>query len=1124
MNENRGTLEALADELAILLSPLTTMTPTAATVLLKELGLVLDEAQMASIAPALTQTIGGIGQLISLDFDLNVSIDAGDSGAVITKRIATLDQVVTVISGFEQLRTDLAALALPPEASPIIADLPARLFNYLLALYLECSRGINELLEFAGVLERTDMNVGVFDPARPFFTINTYHLDRIGKWFSDPLGRLADLYDWGKPGFDGKKLLPVLERAVGEFGLPVLFDTSQVPPLLDLVFLGLVARTDLNPPGLELRLNDPLSKGTLERAAGKWSAKLSLDTNVPADTSLLLQPGSLTIQSPEATKPAGALILFYDYIRQASDPLMLLSLLGVCRITVEEIAASVALSFSANGTAQLVLSSDLKRGRVRISTDGADGFIAKILSGFQLDAAFDLGFGYSAQEGLHFRGSSALQIELASHTTLGPVSVDALTLTIGIQDGKFPISVRADLGTSFGPLTATVQGLGFEVDIALASNNKGNAGPLDIQPRFRPPDGVTIGMDGGGFKGGGFLIFDEDRGEYGGGLELDFLGIVTITAVGLLSTKFPDGHKGFSLAIIISADFPPIQLGFGFTLIGVGGLLGLSRTVDEDALREGVHQGALGSVLFPHNVAANARRIVNDLQRLFPPAESHFLIGPMVQFGWGTPTILSLEFGFVLDIPRPAFFILGRLRIGLPFQDLALFDVRVTFVGGVDFSAGQLWFDGTLLDSRLLTFPLTGDMAVRLYWKDNANFVLTCGGFHPAYTPPPMGFGTLQRLGITIFDGNPRLRSETYFAITSNTVQWGAKAELFFGIDAFNIYGFIAYDVLIQFDPFRFVATLSAMLAVRSGSEVLLSIRVDALLEGPTPWHAKGTGSFEISLIISISIDVGFEVTLGESRHDTLPPIEVLPQLAAALADATNWRATLPSGANLQVSLRAFDAPPGTLVLHPFGSLDITEKLVPLNLPVQKLGTQRIADGPVFSVEHVLLGGAPGQLTPLREQFAPAQYLDMSAAQKLSSRSFEDYEAGVEVGGGDAINADYSKGLSVEYEVIYIPQHRKRVLFRLAEFLFHSFVRGGAVSQSPLSAAQTAPSVLGAPNTQVAPEQFAVTSTHNLVLHASNMIFKSEAEARAAMNQAVERDPSQKNGLQVVPPYLARAA
>jgi hypothetical protein len=496
----------------------------------------------------------------------------------------------------------------------------------------------------------------------------------------------------------------------------------------------------------------------------------------------------------------------------------------------------------------------------------------------------------------------------------------------------------------------------------------------------------------------------------------------------------------------------------------------------------------------------------------------------MVKLGWGTPTIVSFEFGFILDIPRPAFFILGRLRIGLPFQDAPLFDIRVAFAGGVDFELGQLWFDGTLHDSRLLTFALTGDMAVRLFWKDNANFVLTIGGFHPAYTPPPMQLGNLQRLGITIFDGNPRLRAETYVAITSNTVQFGARAELYFGIDIFNIYGFIGLDVLIQFDPFRFVAMLTAMLAVRSGTEVLMGIRVDALLEGPTPWHAKGTGHFEISLIIDIEIDVDFEVTLGGGRRDTVPPVKVLPKLAEAVANPNAWRAVTPAGSHLHVTMRSFEPPTGALVLHPFGSLEITEKLVPLNLPVHKLGSQRIADGRVFGVETVSIGGAAGQIEMLREQFAPAQFIDMPDAQKLSSRSFEKYDAGVRVGGGSAVNADYVKRLDVDYEVIYIPKRKKRVFFRLATLLFNTFARGSAVGQSALSAAQAAPSPIGAPKVTVAPEQVAVASRTDLTLHGESMIFASEAEARAAMTAAVDRDPSLTRTLQVVPLSLTRAA
>ena len=46
----------------------------------------------------------------------------------------------------------------------------------------------------------------------------------------------------------------------------------------------------------------------------------------------------------------------------------------------------------------------------------------------------------------------------------------------------------------------------------------------------------------------------------------------------------PDGSPGFSLLVIITAEFGAgIQLGFGFTLLGVGGLLGLNRTMRLDA-------------------------------------------------------------------------------------------------------------------------------------------------------------------------------------------------------------------------------------------------------------------------------------------------------------------------------------------------------------------------------------------------------------------------------------------------------------------------------------------------------------------------------------------------------------
>ena len=116
---------------------------------------------------------------------------------------------------------------------------------------------------------------------------------------------------------------------------------------------------------------------------------------------------------------------------------------------------------------------------------------------------------------------------------------------------------------------------------------------------------------------------------------------------------------------------------------------------------------------------------------------------------------------------------------------------------------------------------------MRLYWGANANFLTTVGGFHPAYQPPPMNLPALRRLTLALVSGdNPRLTLETYFAVTSNTAQFGARLELYAAAWKFNAYGFLSFDVLFQFNPFYFIAEVTAMLALRVGSSSIASIKL----------------------------------------------------------------------------------------------------------------------------------------------------------------------------------------------------------------------------------------------------------------------------------------------------------
>src|SRR5205807_5358196 len=273
---------------------------------------------------------------------------------------------------------------------------------------------------------------------------------------------------------------------------------------------------------------------------------------------------------------------------------------------------------------------------------------------------------------------------------------------------------------------------------------------------------------------------------------------------------------GFSLLIVISAEFTPIQLSFGFTLNGVGGIFGLNRRIVVAALAEGIRTNAVKSILFPENIVANITRIISDIKQFFPPQPDHFVIGPMAKLGWGTSSIITVELCLLMDLPNPMFAIVGVLKALLPDREAPILQLQVNFLGVVDFDRGYIFFRADLFDSRLLVYSITGSMAFLVSWGEAKALALSVGGFHPDFrdlpTIPalPDGFRSMARIGISLLsDDNPRLKVESYFAVTSNTVQFGARVELYAEQSGFNIYGFLVFDVLFQFDLFHFFAKLS---------------------------------------------------------------------------------------------------------------------------------------------------------------------------------------------------------------------------------------------------------------------------------------------------------------------------
>ena len=1142
-NEDKiGSLESLALGLGRLFGPLEKdLKDGNARAFLAQLGLQLPAAAtgVPAFANAIESTVAAVKQMPGLVSQLISDLGGSDYTRVVTTGIDLTKAAIGTIKGINDTATAIRGMSGPTGIPPATLNefannLPRRFVDYLVVRNLESAPILPEVFEFIGVVERNLRNSGSADPTLPEYTEYHFHVDRASAFISSPLDRLQAMYGWGDAGFDGSTLLRTAQSLLTKAGFPAIVDDTVSPFVLDAIVFEAAARTDVDPRGLELRFAESINIDSAIpfNQGGDWQLEALTSGDISASTSLLLQPNGRVTFTPPSAMTTGEYGLRFTAGKADGTPWMIFgdpqgSRLQVAKFIVQ---AKAGLNFESGGaaSADVFVGGEIKGGKLKIDFSTADGFLAQVLSGVNMESDFEMDFGVSSKEGVFFVGSATLEIQLPTHIDLGPIKVDALTFSVGIQDSTFPITVSANIGAQIGPIAAVVEQIGLKATLSIPQDrNEGNLGPLQFDIGFKPPTGAGLSVDAGPVKGGGYLFFDTDREEYAGALQLVFSEWIALRAIGLITTRMPDGSKGFSMLIIITVEFGTgIQLGFGFTLLGVGGLLGIHRTVKIEPLTAGVRTGAVESVMFPTDIIANAPRIISDLRAFFPPQQNIFLLGPMAKIGWGTPTLLSVSLGIILEIPSINITILGVIKVVLPDEQADILRLQVNFIGRLEPANKLLWFYAELYDSRVLFITLEGGMGLLVRWGDQANFVVSVGGFHPRYTPPPLPFPTPPRLAISLLNESyARIRIEAYFAVTSNSVQFGAHAELFFGVSAFNIQGHLGFDALFQFDPFFFSFGLSISLSVKVFGIGLFSVGFSGLLEGPTPWHIEGKGS--ISLLF-FSISVPFSATWGEEADTKLNPIEVFPLLEQELGALTNWRAELPAGNNISVSLRKLgDQESDRLVLHPVGTLKISQRRIPLNLELDKVGNQACADANLFSLAATVGGG--GSQNVLQEPFATGQFVNLADADRLSSPGFSPEDSGVEIAAaGEQRKTSQAVKRVLRYESIIIDNHFRRFvrpfygffkagLAVLYEFLFTHFVAGSAVAQSTLSQHHRTRLRPFDEVITIQPNGYSVAFTENNQSLYPETTFTSQAKAVQFMNRRIAEDPALAAKVHVIP-------
>lgn len=524
-----------------------------------------------------------------------------------------------------------------------------------------------------------------------------------------------------------------------------------------------------------------------------------------------------------------------------------------------------------------------------------------------------------------------------------------------------------------------------------------------------PPSGGAISLDAGIVSGAGSLIRAGDA-------VAGSLGVRVGPAQAVAFALLEDAAGAPSLVLVLGAHFlPPIQLSFGFALSAVGGVVGVNRRIDADALRARLADGSALDALFPDDPVAGAPRLLAALGAIFTPAPGHDVVGPTFTITWldiGVTSIVRLDLGLLLQLPDPLLVLVGRGAVQLP-PVLAL---RLDVLGELDPGRKQVALDAVLVDSRALSiFRVTGTATLRLGWGDPSYVVFAVGGFYPGFRPEPASIPPQQRLALALDVPCPlSFRASGYLAITSNSFQAGASIEAGIDLDVISASGFLNFDAIIQFDPFHIHADYSAgwqvEVAIFSGGTT-----VSGWIDGPGPWAVHAEVS--ISLLID---DFSWSDTFHFGATGAAPD----PGLAHAVDALTP---TLGAGSHLHgadavdphVSLapRKPAAASDEAVCSPLGVLTWQQGVVPLGLEVTRAGGRRLQSPQSVDIAVDPTVAALAAPAEAYDWFAPGTFQDFTAGEALSLPPFQWLRAGSRL---ELVEASGSTApASLQYQAFY---------------------------------------------------------------------------------------------------------
>ena len=669
----------------------------------------------------------------------------------------------------------------------------------------------------------------------------------------------------------------------------------------------------------------------------------------------------------------------------------------------------------------------LRKAHLVLSLGDGDAFLRQLGSGGALDIPFEVGLIGDTGSGLRFDGGSGVKATLpVALNVLGVFTVHFLELEL-VFEPTTRLRLVGGFGVALGPFAASVDRIGVSLDLTAFGDDPSRVTDLVA---FEPPKGLGLVIDAGPVKGGGYLFIDRERGEYAGALELKFL-LFSIKAIGLLSTKRPDGSEGWSLLLFVFGQFD-IHIAFGIFWTGLGGMIGLHHRADLDALTAGMKTGALDDILFPEDPVRDAPRIVTRYRTLFPVEPDSLLLGPMLEFAFSQPPIVYIRLGLIFEVRNALgggsvalskVILLGQMLVQLPPKATgvpAILKLLVDVVGFYDADSSFLLIRARLRDSFVgiegfAKLDLAGEYLFAAQFGTDAAFVISAGGFHPKYQGLPERVPRdLDRLKVSFGVNVIKLTVEQYFAVTPNSVQAGQKAILKADLGV-AVEASLSWDALLYLSPrFYFVVDVEFKAKITAFGETLMAVRVTATIEGPDRWHVFGEFSFSI---LWWDKSISFDESWGSIETADSGTTTIQEALGSELSDPDNITVEAPEGGSSLVTL----APAGPDKLgHPLGRLAIRQRAIPFDLQLDRIGTKALAAPASVTVESVRVNDEVRlEFESTTLQFARGQFMALTDEDKLTGAAVEDFRNGVIVGAqADVSDESRAREVTVTFETI----------------------------------------------------------------------------------------------------------